>query len=51
MVVVEGREPAPLAPEADGFHYAAITGVGEGARYGFQVGDLEFPDLVWSSRF
>src|SRR5688572_533036 len=46
MVVIQGREPVRLKPGRDGFHEATVSGIGEGARYRFRVGDLEFPDLA-----
>ena len=46
MVVVEGREPIPMTVGVDGFHIETVEGVGEGTRYKFRVGDLEFPDLA-----
>lgn len=45
-VLIEGRSPMPMRKAGDGFWSIQDEGVGEGTRYRFRVGDLEFPDLA-----
>jgi len=45
-VIIEGREPQALNKSDDGFWSLRVPGVGEGSRYRFRAGDLEFPDLA-----
>ena len=46
QLVVKDHEPIGLESRGDGFWVRRIEGVGEGSRYRFRVGDLEFPDLA-----
>ena len=46
QLILKDREPVRLAAAEDGFWTVRVEGVGEGARYRFRSGDLEFPDLA-----
>ncbi|HVY43874.1 MAG TPA: alpha-amylase family glycosyl hydrolase [Hyphomicrobiaceae bacterium] len=46
LLILDQREPIALDKLDDGFWAARINDVGEGARYKFRVGGLEFPDLA-----
>jgi maltooligosyltrehalose trehalohydrolase len=45
-LVLEDRNPIPLAPAADGYWSARVDGVGVGTRYKFRTGAIDFPDLA-----
>jgi len=45
-LLLADREPIPLEAAGGGYWQARIEGVGEGTRYKFRSGELEFPDLA-----
>jgi len=44
-VLVEDRRATRLKRAENGFWSGHVPGVGEGARYKFKTGELDFPDL------
>lgn len=46
LLLLADREPIPLKAAGGGYWQARIEGVGEGTRYKFRSGELEFPDLA-----
>lgn len=46
LLLLDGRDPIALERAADGFWTVFVEGVGEGQRYRFLCGKLEFPDLA-----
>jgi malto-oligosyltrehalose trehalohydrolase len=45
-LVIEGQEARAMRRVEDGFFEIAVDEAGQGTRYKFRVGDLEFPDLA-----
>jgi len=45
-LVIAGRDPIALDKAEDGFWLTRVDGVGEGTRYRFRSGPVEFPDLA-----
>lgn len=46
QLIVMDRQPIGMDKAADGFWYARVDGLGEGACYRFRAQGLEFPDLA-----
>ena len=46
QLILRGGELIDMEPAEDGFWSYRVEGVGEGARYRFRSGGLEFPDLA-----
>jgi malto-oligosyltrehalose trehalohydrolase len=46
QLIISGRDPIALDQSEDGFWSMRVEGAGDGTRYKFRVGALEFPDLA-----
>ena len=46
QLIIPGRDPIGLEKVEDGFWSVRVGGVGEGTRYKFRSGELDFPDLA-----